>query len=72
MTENEIMRDFDEDKYLGKFCNKVNCYACDGTDFNGEPNGYGCQGNDDYIKSRYNSILKRRLKKQRITANRQY
>ena len=65
MTEREIMKDFDPSKYDGKFCKKINCHECEGTDFNGEPNGYGCQANEDYITSRYQSILKRRLKKLR-------
>lgn len=58
-----IMDDFDPDKYDGIYCKKMNCHACEGTDYNGDPNGYGCQGNDEYIDKRYNSILKRRLKK---------
>lgn len=69
MIESEIMSDFDEEKYNGKYCKKMKCNACDGTDFNNEPNGYGCEGNDDYIKSRYQSIYKRRLKKLDMTKN---
>lgn len=48
-----------------KYCNKINCHECDGTDFNGEPNGYGCYGRDEYISKRYNAILENR--KKRIT-----
>ena len=59
----EIMRDFDDEKHADRFCHKMNCYICNGTDFYGEPNGYGCREQDDYIKVRYNSVLKRRLKK---------
>ena len=69
MNESEIMSDFDVEKYNGKYCKKMKCTACDGTDFNGEPNGYGCEGNDNYIESRYQSIYKRRLKKLRLTAS---
>jgi hypothetical protein len=61
--EYEIMSDFDPDKYDGVFCKKIKCSACDGLDCNGEANGYGCAGNDEYIDKRYKSILKRRLKK---------
>ena len=68
MTEAEIMHDFDESKYDGKFCKKVKCNECGGTDYNGEPNGYGCDANKDYIDARYQSILKRRLKKLHLTA----
>jgi len=61
--ENQIMKDFDSDKHGERFCKKENCHECDGTDFNGEPNGYGCEAQDEYIDSRYQSILRRRLKK---------
>jgi len=63
LSDNEIMRDFDEDKYIEKYCMKVNCSKCNGTGEDGEPNGYGCEGNDDYVDKWYNSILKRRRKK---------
>ena len=65
MTEREIMKDFDEDKHGERFCKKMKCHECDGTDFNGEPNGYGCYGRDEYISKRYNAILENR--KRRIT-----
>ena len=59
----EIMRDFDDEKHANRFCHKMNCYMCYGIGFDGEPNGFGCKEQDDYIKARYNSVLKRRLKK---------
>ncbi len=62
-TANEIMKDFDEDKYTESFCKKEKCTACSGTDFNGEPNGYGCGPLDMRIGNMYKSILRRRLKK---------
>ena len=62
MTEKEIMSDFDPSNYDDRYCNKIDCHECDGADFNSEPNGYGCQANDNYIDTRYQSILKRRRK----------
>lgn len=61
-SEEEIMKDFDRDKYIKSYCNKRNCHSCDGTDFNGEANGYGCGGLEQRIKTMYNSILKRRTR----------
>jgi hypothetical protein len=57
------MNDFDPDRYDGIVCKKLKCRECEGTDYNGEPKGYGCDAHDDYITERYNSILKRRIKK---------
>ena len=65
MKDSEIMNDFDEDKHGETYCKKKKCRACEGTDENGEPNGYGCVGRDEYISNRYNSILKNR--KRRLT-----
>jgi hypothetical protein len=62
MNKKEIMKDFDSIKYEGIFCKKVNCSECEGTDYTGEPNGYGCSDEEKYIEKRYNSILKRRIK----------
>jgi len=56
------MLDFDEDKYIEAYCNKHNCHACEGIDYNGETNGYGCDGLDKRIHTMYQSILKRRQK----------
>ena len=63
MTEQEIMSDFDEDKYAEAYCRGQKCKQCEGTDWNGESNGYGCTGLDDRIQRMYLSILKRRQKK---------
>lgn len=60
---NDIMNDFDNELYANRYCNKENCKECDGVDYNGEPNGYGCSDQDDYINKWYQSILKRRYKK---------
>ena len=61
----KLMKDFDGDKYGDRFCKKQKCDQCEGTDETGEPSGYGCSLQDAYITNRYNSILKRRLKKRR-------
>ena len=61
--EYKIMSDFDDDKYTDAYCRKMKCNDCMGTDMNGEPNGYGCNGLEKRIENMYNSILKRRLKK---------
>lgn len=63
-TESEIMSDFDADKYTKAYCNRKQCSYCDGTDYNGEPNGYGCDGLDKRVETMYKSILKRRMKKE--------
>lgn len=63
MIEQEIMADFDLDKYTNAYCKRQKCKACEGIDFNGEPNGYGCTGLDKRIDNMYNSILNRRKKK---------
>lgn len=63
MNELNIMDDFDSDKYTKSYCKRQNCNSCDGTDFNGEPNGYGCAGFEERIKTMYKSILRRRLNK---------
>jgi len=56
----EIMKDFDGEKYIKSYCNKHKCHQCEGTDFNGEPNGYGCAGLEKRIETMYASILNRR------------
>ena len=63
ILEQEIMLDFDEDKYTKSYCNKRKCHTCEGIDYNGEANGYSCDGLDKRIAIMYQSILKRRLKK---------
>jgi len=64
MKEKELMRDFDGEKHGNRFCEKQGCRMCFGKDLNGEPNGYGCDAQEKYEQSRYDAILKRRLKKQ--------
>lgn len=64
VNESEIMADFDEDKYIDEFCNKQNCHSCEGTDQSGEPNGYGCDGAEQYVEQMYQHILKCRLSNQ--------
>ena len=61
--EQTLMHDFDGEKYEKAFCNKIDCHCCEGTDYSGEPNGYGCDARDDRVERMYQSILKRRLKK---------
>lgn len=63
MNEDEIMQDFDEDKCAKLFCKRQNCCACDGMDYNGESNGYGCEALVNHINTVYQSILIRRKKK---------
>jgi hypothetical protein len=62
-TEAEIMSDFDDEKHEKRYCEKIKCSYCMGTDYSGEPNGYGCPSADAYVEKRYQSILKSRLKK---------
>lgn len=68
MKDSEIMKDFDEDKHGERYCKNMKCQVCSGTDENGEPNGYGCYGHDEYISKRYNAILENR-KRRRTTAS---
>ena len=64
LKEKDIMKDFDCDKYTEAFCKRMKCNECDGTDYNGEPNGYGCGALENRIDVMYQSILKRRLRKE--------
>ena len=32
-----------------RYCNKQKCKECDGSDESGEPNGYGCDGLEEYL-----------------------
>ncbi len=63
MISQEIMEDFDEDKYIKSYCKSKKCNMCNGSNFNGESNGYGCEGLEKRINNMYNSILNRRKKK---------
>lgn len=69
MKDGEIMKDFDEDKHGDRYCKKMKCQACVGTDENGNPNGYGCYCRDVYISRRYNAILKNRKRCLTTTAS---
>lgn len=60
LRDRELMHDFDPDKYIESYCRRMNCRACEGTDLNGEPNGYGCHGLEKRQETMYQSILKRR------------
>jgi type I site-specific restriction-modification system R (restriction) subunit len=46
----------DEEVLEREFCRKENCSTCDGSDENGEPNGYGCSHNEKYIEENYKYI----------------
>ena len=55
----KIMEDFDREKHGNRYCKKIDCDCYYWM-------GVGCDeacGQDDYIQARYDSILKRRLKK---------
>lgn len=64
MDEMVLMQDFVTDKYTEAYCRRKKCSACTGTDVNGEPNGYGCEGLTKRIDTMYRSILSRRRVKQ--------
>lgn len=53
------MREFDPDDYVERFCKRSKCDVCNGSDENGEPNGYGCTALDAYIQYRYEAYIKR-------------
>jgi len=38
----------DEDILGDEYCHRVGCNACFGSDINGEPNGYGCEGRENF------------------------
>lgn len=43
---------------LGReYCEQSNCSACKWTDENGEPNGFGCNGQDEFIDT-YEHLIK--------------
>ncbi len=66
-NEQQIMSDFDDDKYTQAYCRRMKCSICHGTDQDGEQNGYGCEGLDNRIEIMYQSILKRRIKREEKT-----
>lgn len=47
----------DEDDLNQGYCDIKKCCQCDGTDQNGEPNGYGCPGQEKFIEKYWNSII---------------
>ena len=46
----------DKEKYenvnelIDEFCLKKKCSICQGTDMEGEPNGYGCDGMEAFVE----------------------
>jgi hypothetical protein len=56
----KIMEDFDEDAIGDAFCLSQGCSECQGSDYNGEPNGYGCEGRDNFVSKRFREILNQR------------
>ena len=48
---------FDEDELLDDFCDQVGCHCCDGTDMNGEPNGYGCDEGEKFQDDNWRLIV---------------
>lgn len=66
MLDEEIMDDFDGDKYIKHYCNKMNCTLCEVKNESGELEGYGCHGLDSRIKNMYISILRRRRRRKKL------
>ena len=52
MEELKPLNDFylDPEQLDEEYCSRVNCQACEGTDQNGEPNGYGCSSRDNWVE----------------------
>lgn len=69
INQDEIMKDFNINKQLDAFCRNKLCYLCDGFDYFGEPNGYGCGERDEYVSDLYDTILEERLKALKISEN---
>ena len=46
----------DENELIDEYCDKQNCTACNGSDVNGEPNGYGCDGLEEWLEKHSNLI----------------
>ena len=40
----------DEDELIDEYCEKQGCTACNGTDVNGEANGYGCPQMQEWVE----------------------
>ena len=47
----------DEDELSHEYCAANKCTACFGIDQNGEPNGYGCPGQERFLDDNYELIL---------------
>lgn len=46
-----------EDDLGDEYCSNTGCKECFGSDYNGEPNGYGCVGRDKFIEDNEGLIL---------------
>ncbi len=40
----------DPEQLDSEYCSVSECSECDGTDMNGEPNGYGCTARDNWVE----------------------
>lgn len=40
-----------DDEIGDEFCTRLKCKLCNGSDINGEPNGYGCEWRDKYLET---------------------
>ena len=50
-----------DDDVAEYYCTNVRgCNACGGSDMNGEPNGYGCEAQEDYIEENIHKVLSER------------
>lgn len=47
----------DENDLIEDYCKSVNCNICHGSDLNGEPNGYGCRGLDDFLEENTDELV---------------
>lgn len=47
----------DENDFIEDYCISVDCGACNGTDQNGEPNGYGCPAKEEFIDNNYEKYM---------------
>ena len=39
----------DEDELIDEYCRRIKCSECHGSDFNGEPTGYGCINMEEWV-----------------------
>lgn len=47
----------DENDLIDEFCSRSECRSCMGTDMNGEPNGYGCDGLEVFLEKYRERII---------------